>query len=92
MASCAITAQIATPAPPQEPADIIHTRRKAYYKAMHDTAKPAVDVVEVVDYANCIGAYWNDVTTTICNRIVNSVDIPQILFQCNPARHYLHIT
>ena len=57
MASCAITAQIATPAPPQEPADIIHTRRKAYYKAMHDTAKPAVDVVEVVDYANCIGAY-----------------------------------
>ena len=61
----AVTAQIAALSPPQEPVDVIRTRRMAYYKAMHDAAKPAVAVIEDVDYPNCIGAYWGEVNTTI---------------------------
>ena len=61
----AITAQIAALAPPTEPADVIRARRMAYYKAMHDGPKPAVAVVEDLDYPNCIGAYWGEVNTTI---------------------------
>ena len=61
----AVTAQIAAISPPQGPVDVIRTRRMAYYKAMHDAAKPAVAVIEDVDYPNCIGAYWGEVNTTI---------------------------
>ena len=65
MVGYAVTAQIAALSPPQEPVDVIRTRRMAYYKAMHDAAKPAVDVIEDVDYPNCVGAYWGEVNTTI---------------------------
>ena len=61
----AVTAQIAALSPPQEPADDIRARRMAYYKAMHDAAKPSVAVIEDVDFPNCIGAYWGEVNTTI---------------------------
>ena len=61
----AVTAQIAAAAPPQEPPEVIRARRMAYYKAMHDAPKPAVAVIEDLDYPACIGAYWGEVNTTI---------------------------
>ena len=61
----AVTAQIAAVAPPQEPSEVIRARRMAYYKAMHDAPKPAVAVIEDLDYPGCIGAYWGEVNTTI---------------------------
>lgn len=61
----AVTAQITALAPPQEPTEMIRTRRMAYYRAMHDAPKPAVAVVEDLDYPTCIGAYWGEVNTTI---------------------------
>ena len=61
----AITAQIAAVAPPQEPSEVIRARRMAYYKAMHDATKPAVAVIEDMDYPACIGAYCGEVNTTI---------------------------
>ena len=65
MVGYAVTAQIAALAPPQEPAETIRARRMAYYKAMHDAPKPAVAVIEDLDYPDCIGAYWGEVNTTI---------------------------
>ena len=61
----AVTAQIAAVAPPQEPPEVIRARRMAYYKAMHDAPKPAIAVVEDMDFPACIGAYWGEVNTTI---------------------------
>lgn len=46
----AVTAQLAARAPSTEDAAVIHARRMAYYRAMHDAAKPAVAVVEDLDY------------------------------------------
>ena len=59
------TASIAAVAPPSEPAEIIKTRRMAYYRHMAEGPRPAVAVVEDVDYPNAIGAYWGEVNTTI---------------------------
>lgn len=61
----AVTAQIAALAPPTEAPDVIRARRMAYYRAMHDAPKPAVAVIEDVDFPHCIGAYWGEVNTTI---------------------------
>lgn len=61
----AATAQIAALAPPSEPPEIVRGRRMAYYKAMHDAPRPAVAVIEDLDFPDCIGAYWGEVNTTI---------------------------
>jgi regulator of RNase E activity RraA len=61
----AVTAQIAALAPPTERPEVIRARRMAYYRAMHDAPKPAVAVVEDLDWPTCIGAYWGEVNTTI---------------------------
>jgi regulator of RNase E activity RraA len=61
----AVTAQIAALAPSTEAPDITRARRMAYYKAMHDAPKPAIAVIEDLDFPHCIGAYWGEVNTTI---------------------------
>lgn len=61
----AVTAKIAALRPPSEPADVIRTRRMAYYRAMHDAPKPSVAVVEDMDHPDCIGAYWGEINTTV---------------------------
>lgn len=65
MVGYAATAQIAAVAPSQEPAEATRARRMAYYKAMHDAPKPAIAVIEDLDFPACIGAYWGEVNTTI---------------------------
>ncbi len=59
------TAKIAAVNPPTEPADVIRTRRMAYYKYMADAPAPSVAVLEDVDFPNCIGAYWGEINTSI---------------------------
>ncbi len=61
----AVTAQIAARTPPTEAPEVIRTRRMAYYRAMHDAPKPAIAVIEDLDYPDCIGAYWGEVNVTI---------------------------
>ncbi len=61
----AVTARIAAIAPPTESPAVIRARRMAYYWAMHDAPKPAVAVIEDVDFPDCIGAFWGEVNTTI---------------------------
>ena len=59
------TASIAAIAPPDEPVDVIKARRMAYYKHMSEGPRPAVAVVEDIDFPSAIGAYWGEVNTNI---------------------------
>lgn len=61
----AVTAKIAALAPPTEDAATIRARRMAYYRAMAEAPKPAVAVVEDMDFPDCIGAYWGEINTTV---------------------------
>ncbi len=65
MVGYARTAKIAALAPPSEDPDVIKARRMAYYRHMSEGPRPAVTVIEDVDYPNCIGAYWGEINTTV---------------------------
>lgn len=102
----ATTAQIAALAPPTEAPEVIRARRMAYYKAMHDAPKPAVAVVEDLDYPNCIGAFWGEINTTVhkgfgmsgalTNGVVRDLgDLPQafpvIAGSVGPSHSFVHV-
>jgi len=59
------TAQIAALEPPQDAPEVIRARRMAYYRYMAEGPRPAVAVVEDLDGAAAIGAYWGEINTTI---------------------------
>ncbi len=59
------TAKIAALAPPSEPADIIKARRMDYYRYMADGPRPSLAVVEDVDGADAVGAFWGEINTTV---------------------------
>lgn len=65
MVGFARTAKISALAPPTEAADVIKARRMDYYRYMSEGPRPAVTVVEDVDYPNAIGAYWGEINTTV---------------------------
>ncbi len=65
MVGYARTARISALAPPTEPADVIKARRMDYYRHMSEGPRPALAVVEDVDYPNAIGAYWGEINTTV---------------------------
>ena len=102
----AVTAKIAAILPPVEAADVIRARRMAYYRAMADATKPAVAVIEDVDYPACIGAYWGEVNTTIhkgfglSGALTNGVmrdlgdlaaDFPVVAGSVGPSHGFVHI-
>lgn len=59
------TAKIRALAPSSEAPEIIKERRMNYYKHMSEGPRPAVCVIEDLDFPDCIGAYWGEVNTTI---------------------------
>ncbi len=59
------TARISGLAPPQEDPDTIRTRRMDYYRYMSEGVRPALAVVEDLDFPNCVSAYWGEVNTTV---------------------------
>ncbi|AXT34999.1 RraA family protein [Phaeobacter sp. LSS9] len=65
MVGYARTARISALAPPTEPPEVIKARRMDYYRHMANGPRPAVTVVEDVDFPNCIGAYWGEINTTV---------------------------
>ncbi|MEP2530425.1 RraA family protein [Shimia sp.] len=65
MVGYARTARIAAVAPPTEAPDEIKARRMAYYRHMSEGPRPAVTVIEDMDYPNCIGAYWGEINTNV---------------------------
>ena len=65
MVGYAHTARIAAVAPPTEPAEVIKARRMAYYRHMSEGPRPAVVVIEDMDFPHCIGAYWGEINTNV---------------------------
>lgn len=65
MVGFARTAKIAAVEPPTEAADLIKARRMDYYRYMASANRPAVAVVEDLDFPDCIGAYWGEINATV---------------------------
>ena len=65
MVGYARTARISAIAPSPDPADVVRDRRLGYYRHMSEGPRPAVAVVEDVDGADAIGAYWGEVNTNV---------------------------
>ena len=59
------TAKIAALHPPTEPPEVIKARRMEYYRHMASGPRPAIAVVEDLDGADAIGAYWGEINTTV---------------------------
>ncbi|MGZ2256880.1 RraA family protein [Roseobacter sp. A03A-229] len=65
MVGYARTARIRAVTPPEEPPEVIRARRMAYYKYMAEGPRPGLAVVQDMDGAQAIGAYWGEVNTNI---------------------------
>lgn len=65
MVGYARTAKIAALHPPEESPDVIKARRMEYFRAMAAGPRPAIAVIEDVDYPDCIGAWWGGVHTAV---------------------------
>ncbi|MCP4207798.1 MAG: RraA family protein [Shimia sp.] len=59
------TAKIAAVNPPEEDPTVIKERRMNYYRHMSEGPRPAITVVEDLDYPHAIGAYWGEINTTV---------------------------
>lgn len=106
MVGFARTARIAALAPPTEPPEVIKARRMDYYRHMASGPRPAVAVVEDMDYPNCIGAYWGEINTTVhkgfgmAGALTNGVmrdlgDLPQgfpvVAGSVGPSHGFVHV-
>lgn len=100
------TAKIAAIAPPTEPTAVIRARRMDYYRHMSEGPRPAIAVVEDVDFPDCIGAYWGEINTTVhkgfglSGAVTNSVvrdlgDLPDgfpvIAGSVGPSHGFVHV-
>ncbi len=59
------TAKIAGREPPTESAEVLKTRRMEYYRYMAEGPRPALTVIEDLDYPDCVSAYWGEINTTV---------------------------
>lgn len=106
MVGYARTARISALAPPTEPPEVIKARRMDYYRHMASGPRPAVTVVEDVDFPDCIGAYWGEINTTvhkgfgISGALTNGVmrdlgDLPEgfpvIAGSIGPSHGFVHV-
>lgn len=65
MVGYARTAKIAALESPTETPEVIKTRRIDYYRHMAAGPRPALAVVQDLDYPNAVGAYWGEINTTV---------------------------
>jgi regulator of RNase E activity RraA len=106
MVGYARTARIAAAAPPTEPADVIRARRMDYYRHMATGPRPAIAVVEDMDGAAAIGAFWGEINTTVhkgfglAGALTNGVmrdlgDLPEgfpvIAGSIGPSHGFVHV-
>ncbi len=59
------TAKIATAEPSRDTPGEIKARRMDYYKHMAEGPRPAVVVIEDLDFPHAVGAFWGEVNTYI---------------------------
>ncbi len=100
------TAKIAANEPPQDPPEVIKKRRMAYYQHMAEGPRPAVAVVEDVDFPHAVGAFWGEVNTTVhkgfglsgvlTNGVMRDLgdlasDFPVIAGSIGPSHAFVHV-
>jgi len=100
------TAQIAALAPAREAPEVIKARRMDYYKHMSEGPRPALAVVEDMDYPHAVGAYWGEINTNIhkgfglAGALTNGVmrdlgDLPEnfpvIAGSVGPSHAFVHV-
>ena len=100
------TAKIAAAAPPDEAPEVIKSRRMDYYRHMATGPRPALAVVEDLDGANAVGAYWGEINTTVhkgfglAGALTNGVmrdlgDLPEgfpvIAGSIGPSHAFVHV-
>lgn len=59
------TAKISAAAPPTEAPEVIKARRMEYYRHMAGGPRPGIAVVEDLDGADAVGAFWGEINTTV---------------------------
>ncbi|MEO1115771.1 MAG: RraA family protein [Pseudomonadota bacterium] len=106
MVGYARTARISALAPPTEAADVIKARRMDYYRHMSEGPRPALAVVEDIDFPNAIGAYWGEINTTVhkglglSGALTNGVmrdlgdlpeDFPVVAGSVGPSHGFVHV-
>lgn len=65
MVGYARTAKISGLNEPTEAKEVIRERRLNYFRHMADGPRPAVAVIEDMDYPHCVSAWWGEVHTTV---------------------------
>ena len=65
MVGFARTAKIAGREAPTEDPDLIRARRLDYFRTMAEGPRPAIAVIEDVDYPHCVSAWWGEVHTNV---------------------------
>ena len=100
------TAKIAALEPPVDAPEEVRSRRMAYYKHMSEGPRPAVAVVEDVDFPDAVGAFWGEINTTVhkgfglSGALTNGVmrdlgdladDFPVIAGSIGPSHAFVHV-
>ena len=107
MVGYARTARIAATNPPSDPPETIRKRRMDYYRHMASGPRPAVAVVEDMDFPDCVGAYWGEINATVhkgfglSGTLTNGVmrdlgDLPDgypvVAGSIGPSHAFVHVT
>lgn len=106
MVGFARTAKIAGRTAPAEPAEVIRARRLDYFRHMAAGPRPAVAVVEDVDFPDCVSAWWGEVHTYVhkglglCGALTNGVmrdlgdlapEFPVVAGSIGPSHGFVHV-
>ena len=106
MVGYARTARLAARVAPDEPPETIRARRMDYYRYMAEGPRPAVAVVEDLDWPDCVGAYWGEINTnvhkgfglsgTLTNGVVRDLDdlpegYPVVAGSVGPSHAFVHV-
>ena len=107
MVGYASTARIAAVQPPEEAPEVVRSRRMDYYRHMAEGPRPAIAVVEDIDFPHCIGAYWGEINTSVhrgfglSGALTNGVmrdlgDLPDgfpvVAGSIGPSHGFVHVT
>ena len=100
------TARIAAAEPPTEDPAVSRQRRMNYYRHMSEGPRPALAVVEDLDYPNAVGAFWGEINTAVhkgfglsgvlTNGVMRDlgeipVDFPVIAGSIGPSHAFVHV-
>ena len=100
------TATIAAATPPEAPPDEVRSLRLEYFRSMADGPRPAVAVIEDLDFPDCVGAWWGEVHTAvhkglklegaITNGVIRDLDnlepgFPLIGGSIGPSHAFVHV-